>query len=78
MLRRLIIAFALSVLIAMLCWFVLPSIGVPIPWWVPLLAFLVIAAPALLTAGDWRVPEPDESPQTDDLDFPPADPPLGR
>ncbi len=69
MLRRLVIAFAISVLTAVLCWFVLPSLHVPIPWWVPLLAFLVIAAPAVLTASPWQPPEPDEAPQPGDTDF---------
>lgn len=71
MLRRLVIAFAISVLAAVLCWFVLPSLHVPIPWWVPLLAFVVIAAPTVLTAGPWQAPEPDEAPQPGDTDFNP-------
>jgi hypothetical protein len=72
MLRRLLIAFFLSILIAVVCWFVLPSVGVPIPWWVPLLAFGAIATPAILSIADWKPAEPDESPQPQDTDVPPS------
>jgi hypothetical protein len=69
--RRLLIAFLVIAFTAILCWKVLPRIGVDVPWWVPFVGFGVILFATLGTMGR------AESPVDDDPDasipFRPAD-----
>jgi hypothetical protein len=49
--RRLLIAFFVIIVLALTCWLLLPSIGVDIPWWIPVIGFVVIVLSALLAPG---------------------------
>ena len=66
LLLRLVIAFFLSLVLAAVCFVVLPSMGVDIPAWIPLLAMLVIAIAALMTASaEGQLPPMGSNPGTD-------------
>jgi hypothetical protein len=71
--RRLFIAFLCSVALALVCALVFPRFGIPAPWWLPLLAFALMAAAAVLTGIETPDEEPDESPQPFDTDLPESD-----
>jgi hypothetical protein len=49
--RRLFIAAVVIAFLAALCWLLLPRIGVDIPWWIPVIGFIVIVLSALLAPG---------------------------
>lgn len=51
LLLRLVIAFFLCVVLAVVCFVVLPAHGIDIPGWIPLVAMGVIAVAALMTAS---------------------------
>lgn len=59
--RRLFVAFLLIVLTALVCWLVLPKAGVDVPWWVPVVAFVLIAAAALLRSAETESGESESS-----------------
>jgi hypothetical protein len=65
--RRLFIAFLCSAALALVCWLILPLIGVWAPWWLPLLIFAVIAVSTILSGFEWNPTDPDEGPLTTDL-----------
>ncbi len=50
LLLRLVIAFVICVILAAVCFVVLPANGVDIPGWIPLVAMALIAVAALTTA----------------------------
>ena len=60
--RRLLIAFIVSIAVAASCWLLLPQIGVSIPWWVPVTAFCVILASALLALRLSERPDDPDGP----------------
>lgn len=47
MTRRLLIAFFLIVGVSLLCWLVLPRVGYDVPWWLPMLGYVIILGGAL-------------------------------
>jgi hypothetical protein len=49
--RRLSVAALVIAALAALCWLVLPRIGVDIPWWIPVIGFVVIVLSAVLAPG---------------------------
>ncbi len=49
--RRLLLASFVIIVLVVVCWQVLPRLGVSIPWWVPVIGFVVIALSALLAPG---------------------------
>jgi hypothetical protein len=63
--RRLWVAFALIVVLALAFYYLLPKLHVDIPWFVPVLAFAVIFVSTLLRvlAGARQMPE-DAPPET--------------
>lgn len=53
--KRLAVAFVLILGVAWLCYWLLPRVGADVPWWVPILCFLVIVASVIvrrLDSGD--------------------------
>ncbi|MCC7388997.1 MAG: hypothetical protein IT431_09540 [Phycisphaerales bacterium] len=50
LLLRLVIAFVICVILAAVCFVVLPANGVDMPGWIPLVAMAIIAVAALTTA----------------------------
>jgi hypothetical protein len=50
--KRLLIAGLLSAVIAGVCWWLLPRAHIDVPWYVPIVAFGVMLAAALLGARD--------------------------
>lgn len=50
--RRLLVAGLLSAAIAGVCWWLLPKAGMYVPWYVPVLAFIVITIAALARAAE--------------------------
>lgn len=49
--RRLVVALVLIVALAVVCFGVLPAVGMNLPTWVPILTFAVIVVGALLSAA---------------------------
>lgn len=47
MVRRLFIAFLLIAGVSLLCWLVLPRVGFDVPWWLPLLGYVIILGGAV-------------------------------
>lgn len=66
--KRLLIALVLIIAIALVCWKLLPLAHIDIPWWVPVLAFIVIVIAALATAREETTPDPGGP-----IPFPPQD-----
>ncbi len=67
--RRLLIALILCVGLGVLCSWLLPRVGLNLPWFVPLLAFGAIFAGVVLNTN-WNEElrgDPDESPVRDDV-----------
>lgn len=67
--RRLLIALILCVLLGALSSWLLPRVGLQLPWYVPLIAFAAIFAGVALNT-DWNTElsgDPDESPVRDDV-----------
>lgn len=68
LIKRLFVAILLCGATALVCWKALPRIGFDVPWWVPLVCFVVIAFSTLATME--RDEEPDGpipfKPPTDD------------
>lgn len=59
LLFRLVVAFFLAVALAVVCFVVLPSMGIDIPAWIPLVAVIVIAIAALTNAkAEGQLPTP--------------------
>ena len=50
--KRLLVAGLISVAIAAICWWLLPQAHIDVPWYVPIVAFGVMLAAALLGARD--------------------------
>lgn len=69
LLLRLVIAFCLALFLAAVCFVVLPSLGIDIPAYIPLLAMLVIAIAALMTASaEGQLPPMGSKPGSDPSD----------
>lgn len=63
MLRRLFLGFLLCCFTAVACFYLLPRLGVNVPWFVPMIAFVAIAgATAMATA---QQPREGDDPLTD-------------
>jgi hypothetical protein len=63
--KRLFVAALLSVAIALVCWLLLPRAGMYVPWYVPVVAFVIIAITAVMRVneiGDDDGDEEDENP----------------
>jgi hypothetical protein len=65
--RRLFVAAVLIVLIALVCWLLLPRAGVHVPWWVPVLAFAVILVAAAARAGEPGTEDDEQPPESPDV-----------
>ena len=48
MVRRLFLSFLLCCLTAIVCFYAMPRLGLPMPWFVPFLAFFAIAGATIL------------------------------
>lgn len=51
LLMRLVVAFCLAVVLAAVCFVILPAKGIDVPAYIPLLAVAIIAVAALMTAS---------------------------
>lgn len=83
MFRRLAVAFVIFAIIAVACYLVSPKIHLTIPWYLPMIAFLITMVSVVWSAPrtpedesparEWRAPKPDTSdnPLPEDLDDPP-------
>lgn len=64
--RRLLVALALCILLAVACWVIAPRLGVYMPPIVPILGFVVIAGGTLL--GAWESSKSTSQPPDDPLE----------
>jgi len=58
--RRLLIAALLCIALSLACWLLLPRVGFDVPWWVPLVGFIVILAGSLAPLLDREGPDADQ------------------
>jgi hypothetical protein len=68
-LHRLFVGLLIALGAALACWWIGPKLGFDLPWYVPVLAFAVIAVPALvplLTRAPSPGPKTDPGPDPSD------------
>lgn len=76
--KRLSIAFVVFAIVAVACYYVSPKIHVTIPWYLPMLAFVITMISAVWTAPRQASDEDDrepvdtsDNPLREDMDEPP-------
>jgi hypothetical protein len=76
---RLFVAFVVCGAVAWVCYRILPSVGIDVPWWIPLLGFLIITLGAVVpviaqmprrraASPEEQIATPDPGPSPEDLE----------